>query len=507
MITEYNQKKRWWLLGVAMVVALVTVRIIASHVLFLYDDAFITVRYARNLIEGNGLVFNPGEKIFGLTTPLFGFVIAAIEAIHLSPIMMVDVLNIACDAAIMLTAGWLMIDAARKQGGNVISIAILSGAAIFGLLFITSPVLNRICVGGMEADLTLTVMLAAFVAQYKKKYAVAIVIASLAYFLRPEAVLLVLAFCIVTWLERGFVQAVKLGSLALLVVLPGLVWIYLYYGTIIPQSVIAKGSHGSFAASIIIEELMLSDPLCFAMLPFTLYGAVLAWRKGGILRIMTLWICLLIASYLIARAGVFKWYGEPVHVAECLFSGLAAGSLLTRWSAKSKHVLKTIGSPFSIAIPLVLIVAAWIGVFARSGESGVTKNLYPAFARWSREYDLGHHILFTGDIGVIGYTSNAYILDEFGLTCPEALNYDPPIKLALVHHADFLVLNIHRWQLEEFNAYHLLDLYKPIERMTATGDTSLAIDPDPSKYPLKGTLDFMLLKRITSDSATRAKLN
>ena len=35
------------------------------------DDAFITFRYAQNLLSGQGLVFNPREQVLGTTTPLF----------------------------------------------------------------------------------------------------------------------------------------------------------------------------------------------------------------------------------------------------------------------------------------------------------------------------------------------------------------------------------------------------------------------------------------------------
>ena len=34
------------------------------------DDAYITFRYARNLLAGNGLVYNPGEWVLGTTTPV-----------------------------------------------------------------------------------------------------------------------------------------------------------------------------------------------------------------------------------------------------------------------------------------------------------------------------------------------------------------------------------------------------------------------------------------------------
>ena len=41
------------------------------------DDAFITFRYARNLLLGRGFVFNPGEHVLGTTTPLYTLMLSA----------------------------------------------------------------------------------------------------------------------------------------------------------------------------------------------------------------------------------------------------------------------------------------------------------------------------------------------------------------------------------------------------------------------------------------------
>ena len=35
------------------------------------DDAFITYRYARNIINGHGFVYNLNEPLLGTSTPLF----------------------------------------------------------------------------------------------------------------------------------------------------------------------------------------------------------------------------------------------------------------------------------------------------------------------------------------------------------------------------------------------------------------------------------------------------
>ena len=45
---------------------------------WLVDDAFISFRYARNLLEGHGLVFNPGERVEGYTNFLWTLELAGI---------------------------------------------------------------------------------------------------------------------------------------------------------------------------------------------------------------------------------------------------------------------------------------------------------------------------------------------------------------------------------------------------------------------------------------------
>ena len=45
------------------------------------DDAFITFRYSRNILEGQGFVYNPGSRVLGTTTPLFTVIMAVMGAI------------------------------------------------------------------------------------------------------------------------------------------------------------------------------------------------------------------------------------------------------------------------------------------------------------------------------------------------------------------------------------------------------------------------------------------
>jgi arabinofuranosyltransferase len=49
----------------------------------LFDDAMISMRYARNLAAGNGLVWNVGERVQGFTTPLWALYMSLV---HLLPL-------------------------------------------------------------------------------------------------------------------------------------------------------------------------------------------------------------------------------------------------------------------------------------------------------------------------------------------------------------------------------------------------------------------------------------
>ena len=51
------------------------------------DDAFISFRYAANLVDGNGLVFNPGERVEGYTNFLWTVLLAAAMGLGANPVL------------------------------------------------------------------------------------------------------------------------------------------------------------------------------------------------------------------------------------------------------------------------------------------------------------------------------------------------------------------------------------------------------------------------------------
>lgn len=66
---------------------------------FIQDDAYITLSYARNLVNGHGLVFNIGEHVEGFTSLSWTLVTAAMMSIGIRDVAQaLQILGIACTA-------------------------------------------------------------------------------------------------------------------------------------------------------------------------------------------------------------------------------------------------------------------------------------------------------------------------------------------------------------------------------------------------------------------------
>jgi hypothetical protein len=77
------------------------------------DDIYITYRYAANLAHGRGLVFNPGERVFGTSDPGVALLLAGL---HRATGLAIPVLGTALTAAALLAIAALLLDAARSAG-------------------------------------------------------------------------------------------------------------------------------------------------------------------------------------------------------------------------------------------------------------------------------------------------------------------------------------------------------------------------------------------------------
>ena len=79
----------------------------AAAAWFLTDDAFISFRYVRNLLEGHGLVFNPGERVEGYSNFLWVLELAGIwRVLGVPPEAAAQWLSVLCTAGTLGAMGW-----------------------------------------------------------------------------------------------------------------------------------------------------------------------------------------------------------------------------------------------------------------------------------------------------------------------------------------------------------------------------------------------------------------
>lgn len=80
---------------------------------FVCDDAYISFVYARNLVEGHGLVFEPGVRVEGYTNLLWVLLTAAGMALGASPVPFTQIVGGACLLGVVL----LLVDEGRRRHG------------------------------------------------------------------------------------------------------------------------------------------------------------------------------------------------------------------------------------------------------------------------------------------------------------------------------------------------------------------------------------------------------
>jgi len=69
---------------------------------YIKDDAYISFRYTHNLVAGHGLVFNPGERVEGITNFLWTVLMVPFEAMGWDLFIMSEILGLALWAGILL---------------------------------------------------------------------------------------------------------------------------------------------------------------------------------------------------------------------------------------------------------------------------------------------------------------------------------------------------------------------------------------------------------------------
>lgn len=204
------------------------------------DDAFISFRYAKNFVEGNGLVYNSGERVEGYTNFLWTILVALGMRLNFDPVSIATSLGIAFSGSTLFVFSYLSRRFAGIRMSSVVTIPLtalaLSLHRDFGI-YATSGLetsMYTFLISWTYAILTLR-------STYRSLLGAGMLIV-LAMMTRPDGVIFLgtaLFYIILTkrdWLKRSLIFLLP----AIIIFLPYWMMRYAYYGDFFPNSYYAK---------------------------------------------------------------------------------------------------------------------------------------------------------------------------------------------------------------------------------------------------------------------------
>ena len=197
-----NRIKPEWLLLTGLLALALAARLLPGQ--RIVDDAYITFRYARNLITGRGFVYNPGEHVLGTTTPLYTVLLAGLALVTGSYDF--PALAMGINAVSGATAVGLLYVLDKRLAEHQ---APALGAA---LLWALAPYSVTFAIGGMETDLTIALLLTTANAHLSGKPRAMAVLSGLALLARPDTAILVGLL----WLDQILAQRTRIMTWCLM---------------------------------------------------------------------------------------------------------------------------------------------------------------------------------------------------------------------------------------------------------------------------------------------------
>ena len=399
-----------------------------------HDDPFITYRYAQNLVEGHGLVFNPGEtpRVFGATSPGHILLSASVYGMFGTDLTPAIIAALGCAAwSLQAVAVYeLLAPLVGVLGASAVALLVDVGAAES---FKWVP---------FETNIAALFALLALIAFRKNRHGCVGLCLALAAVFRPDLLILAaLVFC--SYVLRDWKGGTRAFTLFLPLVAGWTLFASMYFGTAIPQSAITKFHRASLDA----YATHVFHHFGSTVLPIgrSVWGASCAWflgivgtvilaRRDAALLLLSLYVALHLFAYCYIRPFVeHQWHLYPAMLGGVI---LAAGGLawLTRVDAKSTSIVTALAL---IALICGSSVRSLRAARELPGEywTGARDTAYRGVASYLANHLHEHDEFAAVEVGTIAYYSNRKAYDLGGLITN--LESDPMTR----HSVRFVVLD------------------------------------------------------------------
>lgn len=407
--------------------------VVVLYTRFTLEDAYITFRYARNIVLGRGFVFNTGERVLGTTTPLQTLTLA-IAALPFGP----D--SVPAAAAVLMPLAGLL---AGLMGYIALTRAgIAPGAAAIGMaLAYTNVALIRTGVGGMETPLVLLLMAASLWALVSAKDSLTGLLLGLLVLTRIDGLIWASLVVGAIWLSRTRGALAAAGVLAL-TLLPWIVFATLYFGSPLPNSMLAKGVvRPGMENALLDPSRMLAYLRWFAggmgvrvtawlFLPWAALVALGAWhilrRERREMWLLVLYPLVYALLMYVGRAPRYEWYLSPMTFCCVFLAGLGVSAVVAEVGRVGTAQERALTPVLDVILVMSLFAAAIsspLGLMrlrrAQENEDGLRR----AAGLWLKANTPRDASVAMEAIGYQGYFSDRRIVDMAGLVTPKVVDY------------------------------------------------------------------------------------
>ena len=477
METETGRTRTDVLLIAGLAVLALAARLVPGQ--RMVDDAYITFRYARNLVDGLGFVYNAGEHVLGTTTPLYTSLLACLALVTGSRDF--PTLAIAINALAGCASVGLLYGLGKRLAGH------RAPAAAAALIWAVSPYSVTFAIGGMETDLTIALLLGAACAHVADRARAMAALSALALLARPDTAILLGPLWLDLLVARFRSRARRPrwvpwreGLIALLLLAPWLIFGTLYFGSPLTGSVSAKSITYRLPPGDSLVRLIqhYSNPFfedavlgrAWHLAGFVVYlvlcgiGGLRVIRRNRRAWPLVAYPYLYLLVFAAANPLLFRWYlsppvpfyvlgittgvwvliGDLVKLAarslklEAGSSKLDAASIQYPVSSIQYH-----GSPITLRASLALFAVFALAALALTlnawdvhPDHGPDRpapemawfkleQLYFQAADVVLSHAASDDTLCAGDIGMLGYRTGLHILDTVGLVTRESSRHYP----------------------------------------------------------------------------------
>ena len=424
-----------------MLATLVTLGLLLAYRLrFVQDDAFISFRYARNLAIGNGLVFNPGERVEGYSNFLWTLLMVIPHLLRVDVVVFAQVTGMCCFFGTLLMSYRLTWRITGRESDSLLTVLLLASNYSF-LCYAT---------GGLETQMqTLLLVAVAYLGvtdqplSRPRDVLFLSLTCSLALMTRLDSIVaLAPILCTVAarairvhW-QMGIAKLVRLLAWSLPALMSLLLWLgwkMAYYGEILPNTVRVKGAEGAvirmglqYGYAFVRSYWMAPVLLVMAVQAPILLRSAATWALGMSL---AAW-----SAYVVAVGGDFMEFRLLVPILPSFF------------------IVLLTSLPRSVAIRSVLVACLVSGsvyhasTFRGAGAIEPVRNLQAHVLgredNWRQiGIDLGNlfrsvhpaPVIATTAIGAIPYYSGLPTVDMLGLTDREVALHGLPADLKPGH--------------------------------------------------------------------------